>query len=72
MNPHMNIKAWTVKVEPATEDMLDDEFWTNLDGVTNALDNVQARLYVDSRCIFYKCVKLIFRPRSALINASVL
>jgi ubiquitin-activating enzyme E1 len=54
MNPHMNIKAWTVKVEPATEDMLDDEFWTNLDGVTNALDNVQARLYVDSRCIFFK------------------
>eukprot|EP00004_Rigifila_ramosa_P010671 TRINITY_DN2261_c0_g1_i2.p2 TRINITY_DN2261_c0_g1~~TRINITY_DN2261_c0_g1_i2.p2 ORF type:complete len:494 (+),score=135.88 TRINITY_DN2261_c0_g1_i2:1767-3248(+) len=29
-------------------------FFDNLDGVCNALDNVDARLYVDSRCVYYR------------------
>lgn len=32
----------------------DDPFWEAVDGVTNALDNVQARLYVDSKCVYYR------------------
>ena len=31
-----------------------DEFYESLDGVTNALDNVEARLYMDQRCLFYQ------------------
>jgi ubiquitin-activating enzyme E1 len=54
MNPAMKVKAWTIKVGPDTEDILDDDFWNELDGVANALDNVQARLYMDGRCIFYR------------------
>ena len=34
-------------------DVFDDHFFENLDCVTNALDNVAAREYVDRRCIFY-------------------
>ena len=30
-----------------------DEFWGGLDVVVNALDNVNARLYVDSRCVYF-------------------
>ncbi|KAF5388441.1 hypothetical protein D9615_000146 [Tricholomella constricta] len=30
------------------------EFFQGIDGVTNALDNVKARLYMDQRCVFYK------------------
>ena len=30
-----------------------DAFFESLDGVTNALDNVEARLYMDQRCLFY-------------------
>jgi len=37
-----------------TETVFDNTFWRNLDGVCNALDNVKARLYVDSRCIFFE------------------
>lgn len=33
-----------------TENVFADTFWEGLDFVTNALDNVKARLYVDSRC----------------------
>merc|ERR1719440_1240454 len=37
-----------------TEEVFDDDFWEGLSGVCNALDNVQARLYVDQRCVYYK------------------
>ncbi|KAI8850612.1 ubiquitin-activating emzyme E1 [Chytridium lagenaria] len=30
-----------------------DRFWESLTGVTNALDNVEARKYVDRRCVYY-------------------
>lgn len=42
------------KVGPETENIFDDDFWNNLDFVTNALDNVEARTYVDRRCVFFK------------------
>lgn len=36
-----------------TENVFVDSFWEGLDFVTNALDNVKARLYVDSRCVLF-------------------
>ena len=41
------------RVSPETEDVFDDAFWQNLDVVVNALDNVNARLYVDQRCVYF-------------------
>jgi ubiquitin-activating enzyme E1 len=52
MNSAMKIESWTVRVGPETESTYDEEFFSRLDGVCNALDNVQARLYMDSRCVF--------------------
>ena len=42
------------RVSPQTEDVFDDKFWSSLSLVTNALDNVQARLYVDSQCVYFR------------------
>jgi|Transcript_30594 ubiquitin-activating enzyme E1 len=54
MNPALNVRAMEDKVAPETEGTFDDAFWEKVDGVTNALDNVQARLYVDSKCVYYR------------------
>eukprot|EP01023_Acetabularia_acetabulum_P053882 TRINITY_DN6048_c0_g2_i4.p1 TRINITY_DN6048_c0_g2~~TRINITY_DN6048_c0_g2_i4.p1 ORF type:complete len:421 (-),score=76.88 TRINITY_DN6048_c0_g2_i4:81-1199(-) len=54
INPQVNIKALQNRVAPETEDIFNDEFWGGLDLVVNALDNVQARLYVDSKCVYYQ------------------
>eukprot|EP00668_Euglena_longa_P015862 GGOE01020036.1.p1 GENE.GGOE01020036.1~~GGOE01020036.1.p1 ORF type:complete len:1011 (-),score=303.01 GGOE01020036.1:145-3156(-) len=54
MNPALNVRALEDKVAPETEGTFDDVFWAKVDGVTNALDNVQARLYVDSKCVYYR------------------
>jgi ubiquitin-activating enzyme E1 len=53
MNGMLKVKASEVRVGADTEDTFDDTFWESLDGVVNALDNIQARLYVDSRCVWF-------------------
>ena len=37
-----------------TQDTFNDEFWSKLDGVCNALDNMEARQYVDVQCVKYE------------------
>jgi len=54
MNPCIKVACHETKVCPETEDVFDDAFWNSLSGVCNALDNMQARYYVDSRCVFYE------------------
>lgn len=53
INPALQVRALQNRVSPGTEDVFDDCFWANLDVVVNALDNVNARLYVDSRCVYF-------------------
>ena len=36
---------------PETEDIFSDAFMESLTAVCNALDNVEARKYMDSRCV---------------------
>lgn len=52
-NPALRIRALETLVAPNTESTFDDAFWVKQSFVTNALDNVKARLYVDSKCVFY-------------------
>lgn len=56
MNPELvgHIETLKERVSPDTEHVFNEEFWQNLDGVTNALDNVEARTYVDRRCVFFR------------------
>lgn len=53
INPSLQVNALQNRVSPETEDVFDDGFWESLDVIVNALDNVNARLYVDSRCVYY-------------------
>ena len=56
MNPELKGKIVTLRdrVGPDTEEIFNEDFWNGLDGVTNALDNVDARTYVDRRCVFFR------------------
>jgi ubiquitin-activating enzyme E1-like protein 2 len=51
MNPAINVVARLDRVGPETAEVFHQQFFAKLDCVANALDNVQARLYVDGRCI---------------------
>ena len=56
MNPDLKgkITIRADRVGPETEHIFNEKFWEDLDGVTNALDNVDARQYVDRRCVFFR------------------
>ena len=72
MNPDIKTRSLQLMVAPATEgcflytpcrmsnaailDTFDRGFWTQQDMICNALDNIQARLYVDNRCVQFKKV----------------
>ncbi|KAL9712523.1 E1 ubiquitin-activating protein [Leucoagaricus gongylophorus] len=56
MNPDLTGKILSKQepVGPETENIYDETFFDGIDAVTNALDNIKARLYMDQRCVFYK------------------
>lgn len=51
MNQEFRVQPMTIKVAPETSVHFTDSFWQGLSGVCNALDNVEARKYVDSLCV---------------------
>lgn len=53
MNPSFHAVAYENKVAPETEYLFNDDFFEGLDMVCTALDNVEARLYIDQKCMFY-------------------
>ena len=55
MNPDLegHIDMLKDRVAQDTEHVFNEDFWESLDAVTNALDNVDARTYVDRRCVFF-------------------
>lgn len=54
INPHLNTEALQIRANPETENVFNDTFWENLNVVVNALDNVNARLYIDQRCLYFQ------------------
>jgi len=51
MNPAINVDAHLNRVGQQTESIYSDTFFIRQDAVVNALDNVAARMYVDSRVV---------------------
>ena len=72
MNKDFRVKALETLVEPRTENVFNQEFWSSLDWVTNALDNIKARQYVDSKCVFYEKPLLESGTLGTKCNAQVI
>lgn len=53
INPAVKLNPLQNRVSPDTESVFNDQFWQDLDLVVNALDNITARMYVDSRCVYF-------------------
>ncbi|XP_031723484.1 ubiquitin-like modifier-activating enzyme 1 [Anarrhichthys ocellatus] len=54
MNPRMTIIARQDRLGPDSEGVYDYNFFMGLDGVAAALDNVEARVYLDGRCVQHR------------------
>ncbi|AYU83110.1 ubiquitin-activating enzyme e1, putative [Leishmania donovani] len=56
MNPDANVDARQDFIGTTTEHLYPDTFWQSLNVVVNALDNIEARLYVDQQCVRFQKV----------------
>ena len=54
INPACHVTAQSLRVGPSSEEVYDDAFWGDVDCVITALDNVEARLFLDQRCVYYQ------------------
>lgn len=54
MNPELNIVHHENRVCAETENIYSEFFFDRIDGVANALDNVDARLFIDRKCVIYQ------------------
>uniref|UniRef100_A0A8D3CJA2 Ubiquitin-like modifier activating enzyme 7 n=1 Tax=Scophthalmus maximus TaxID=52904 RepID=A0A8D3CJA2_SCOMX len=54
INPQMNITAHQNRLDPDSEEVYGYDFFMGLNGVAAALDNVEARVYLDGRCVQHK------------------
>jgi ubiquitin-activating enzyme E1 len=71
MNSDLNVVCHEIRVGPETENIFNDAFWMQFDGIWNALDNIQARLYTDSKCILYGKPLLESGTEGTKANSSV-
>jgi ubiquitin-activating enzyme E1 len=53
INPEIKVEAHENRVGHETLHIYNDKFFKSLDCVTNALDNINARLFMDSLCVNY-------------------
>jgi ubiquitin-activating enzyme E1 len=53
MNADVNAVAHENRMGPETETTYNPEFYGNLDFIANALDNIQARMYMDGQCVLH-------------------
>ena len=53
MNPDLRVTARQERVTPHTQHIYPDQFWSKLDLVLSAVDNVSARLYLDQQCLWH-------------------
>jgi ubiquitin-activating enzyme E1 len=53
INSSLKASPLISRVAPNTEHVFNDSFWEAQHVITNALDNVPARMYVDQRCMYF-------------------
>ena len=57
MNPAFNTESLRSLVAPVNEHIFNEKFWNDQTYIINAVDNIQARKYIDNQCTTYgKCL----------------
>jgi ubiquitin-activating enzyme E1 len=69
LNQQIRVNALDKQVGDETEDYFNRKFWSKQDIIVNALDNVKARQYIDSKCIIHN--KPLFETGTLGIKANV-
>ncbi|CRH02680.1 ubiquitin-activating enzyme E1, putative [Plasmodium relictum] len=52
-NKNINVRSLETRVGSENEHVFNESFWEKQNIIVNALDNIQARQYVDNKCVWY-------------------
>lgn len=69
INPALQVNTYQLRVGPETEQVFNASFYESLDGVALALDNVEARRYMDHACWLHR--RPILESGTLGLNGSV-
>jgi len=54
INPEIDIISKQLRVSQENNDTFNDSFWEKVNIVINAVDNVEARSFIDNKCVWYE------------------
>ena len=71
MNSDFNCYAMKSKIGIENETIFDEEFWEKQDYIINAVDNVEARLYISNQSTIYKKILIDSGTLGTIANSQV-
>lgn len=54
MNKDFNCVSYQTRLNQKSENFFDENFWNKQDFIINAVDNIEARIYISEQCLIYK------------------
>ena len=72
INNDFNCYPMTLKIGIENENIFDEEFWNKQNYIINAVDNVEARVYISNQCLLYKKILLDSGTLGAIANSQVI
>ena len=72
MNSDFNTNAMKARVGIENENIFDEEFWEKQNFIINAVDNLEARLYISDQCILYRRFLIDSGTLGTIANSQVI
>ena len=72
INPGFNCYEKQDKVGIETENIFNDNFWNSQDYIINAVDNLEARIYISNNCLIYKKILIDSGTLGTRANSQVI
>lgn len=72
INPEFNCYTLNNRIGIETEDIFDEKFWESQDYIINAVDNLEARIYISNQCLIYKKILLDSGTLGTIANSQVI
>jgi len=72
MNSELNTNPMKARIGQENENIFNEEFWENQNFIINAVDNIEARLYISEQCILYRKTLIDSGTLGTIANSQVI
>ena len=72
MNTNFNCNAMKARIGEENENIFKEKFWQNQDYIINAVDNLEARIYISEQSLIYKKILIDSGTLGTIANSQVI